>query len=108
MITIIQATHQELEYEEKTEKKASPPRMLFHTAKEKDTRGNLTAAMMAQNSTRKLRHSEIDVNYKEENSEENIMFTKHIIMTHESNRLPISKYSKACSMQYANRIGVQT
>lgn len=35
--------------------------MLIHTAKEKDTRRKLTAAMVAQNSTRKLKHSETDV-----------------------------------------------
>lgn len=31
--------------------------MLIHTAEEKDTRRKLTAAMTAQNSTRKLKHT---------------------------------------------------
>lgn len=39
--------------------------MLIHTAEEKETRRKLAAAMMAQNRTRKLKHSEIDDNNSE-------------------------------------------
>lgn len=54
--------------------------MLIHTAEEKDTRRKLTAAMVAQKSTRKLKHSETDVKKQRKRTERaDALSREHII-----------------------------